>query len=84
MTGPCMIFFLDSARQVCKLKQKIRKEGKAMRLSSFFSKIRSLFLRIRSLLLKDREDEGAIVMEREEFAREPLTLNPFNLKRRPP
>jgi len=41
-----------------------------MRLSSFFSEIRSLFLRIRSLFLRDGEEEGAIIMEREEFARE--------------
>ncbi len=40
-----------------------------MRLSSFFSEIRSLFLRIRSLFLK-YDEEGVIIVEREEFARE--------------
>ncbi len=34
-----------------------------MKLSSFFSKIRAFFL-------KDRAEEGVIVVEREEFARE--------------
>ncbi len=41
-----------------------------MRLSSFFSEIRSLFPRIRSLFLKDEEEEGVVIVEREEFARE--------------
>ncbi|OQX23504.1 MAG: hypothetical protein BWK80_25630 [Desulfobacteraceae bacterium IS3] len=34
-----------------------------MKLSSFFSKIRAIFL-------KDKAEEGVIVVEREEFARE--------------
>ncbi len=34
-----------------------------MKLSSFFSKIRSLFM-------KDRYEEGAVVVEREQFAQE--------------
>jgi hypothetical protein len=34
-----------------------------MKLSSFFSKIRAFFL-------KDKTEEGVIVVEREEFARE--------------
>ncbi len=48
-----------------------------MKLSSFFSKIRSLFLgnegvfpKISSLFLKDEEEEGVIIVEREEFAQE--------------
>ena len=67
MTGPCVIFFLHSARQMCKLEQKNRKEGKAMKVSSFFSKIRSFFFRSS---FPKYEEEGVIVMEREEFARE--------------
>ncbi len=63
MTGLCMNFFLYLARQACKLGQRIRKEDKAMKLSSFFSKIRSLFL-------KDEYEEGVVVVEREDFARE--------------
>ena len=51
------------------LEQKIRKEGKTMKLSSFFSKIRLLSLRIRSLFSK-YEEEGVVVVGREEFARE--------------
>jgi len=67
MTGPCMIFFLHFEQQSCKLKQTIRKEGKAMKVSSFFSKIRSFFFRSS---FPKYEEEGVIVMEREEFARE--------------
>jgi hypothetical protein len=40
-----------------------------MKLSSFFSKIRLLSLRIRSLFSK-YEEEGVVVVGREEFARE--------------
>ena len=39
------------------------KEDKTMKLSNLFSKIRSLFI-------KDYEEEGVIVVEREDFARE--------------
>ncbi len=40
-----------------------------MKLSSFFSKIRLLSLRIRSLF-SEYEEEGVVVVGREEFARE--------------
>jgi len=41
-----------------------------MKLSHFFAKIRSLFMKARSLFMKDETEEGVIVVEREEFARE--------------